>query len=185
VNKQEIIFRPANENEVYLIHSFLQENFDARPIEKIKNFDLWIKEGKVKDVFVVNKQLSHILHNLPISANFAGTALGVIQKGVFILEIEGSFFLRSSITKCIHVKTDQFLYGKPIFASNISTMTSFEKGDWVIIMGANNLHYGIGDVFYEAPVKLGMEVKPFFDVFGRNGFEVRLPDFAFTVKYLF
>lgn len=44
---------------------------------------------------------------------------------------------------------------------------------------------GVEYVFYEAPVKVGLEAKPFFDVFGRQGFDVRLLDFAFTVKYLF
>jgi hypothetical protein len=44
---------------------------------------------------------------------------------------------------------------------------------------------GLEYLFYEAPVKVGIEVKPFFDVFGRYGFNVVLPDFAFTVKYLF
>jgi hypothetical protein len=44
---------------------------------------------------------------------------------------------------------------------------------------------GLEYLFYEAPLKAGIEVKPFFDVFGRNGFRFVVPDFAFTVKYLF
>lgn len=44
---------------------------------------------------------------------------------------------------------------------------------------------GLEYIFYEAPVKIGIEAKPFFDVFGRHGFNVVLPDIAFTVKYLF
>ncbi len=44
---------------------------------------------------------------------------------------------------------------------------------------------GVEYVFYEAPVAVGLEIKPFFDVFGRNGFDVRVFDFALTVKYLF
>jgi hypothetical protein len=44
---------------------------------------------------------------------------------------------------------------------------------------------GLEYLFYEAPVKVGLEAKPFFDVFGRHGFDVRLLDFALTVKYLF
>lgn len=44
---------------------------------------------------------------------------------------------------------------------------------------------GIEYLFYEAPIKAGIEMKPFFDVFGRNGFRFYVPDFAFTVKYLF
>ncbi len=39
--------------------------------------------------------------------------------------------------------------------------------------------------FYEAPISVGLEVKPFFDLFGKNTFRVQPFDFAFTVKYLF
>ena len=44
---------------------------------------------------------------------------------------------------------------------------------------------GVEYIFYEAPVTVGLEMKPFFDVFGRDGFDVRVFDFALTVKYLF
>ncbi|RIH64997.1 hypothetical protein D1164_10420 [Mariniphaga sediminis] len=44
---------------------------------------------------------------------------------------------------------------------------------------------GVEYLFYEAPVKLGIEVKPYLDFFGKNGFDVYLPDFALTVRYLF
>jgi hypothetical protein len=53
-----------------------------------------------------------------------------------------------------------------------------------IVTGLDGL-IGVEYLFYEAPVKIGLEAKPFFDVFGRHGFDVRLLDFAFTVKYLF
>jgi hypothetical protein len=53
-----------------------------------------------------------------------------------------------------------------------------------IVAGLDGL-IGVEYLFYEAPVKVGLEAKPFFDVFGRHGFDVRLLDFAFTVKYLF
>jgi hypothetical protein len=44
---------------------------------------------------------------------------------------------------------------------------------------------GVEYLFYDAPVKLGLEVKPFLDVFGRKGLDIIVHDFAFTVKYLF
>ena len=44
---------------------------------------------------------------------------------------------------------------------------------------------GIEYNFYEAPISVGMEVKPFFNVLGRKTFDVQLFDFAFTFKYLF
>ena len=44
---------------------------------------------------------------------------------------------------------------------------------------------GIEYLFYEAPVSLGFEAKPFFDLFGYETFNIQLFDFAFTIKYLF
>ena len=44
---------------------------------------------------------------------------------------------------------------------------------------------GIEYVFYEAPLMAGIEIKPFFDLFGRNGLDVMLFDLAFTIKYIF
>jgi hypothetical protein len=44
---------------------------------------------------------------------------------------------------------------------------------------------GLEYLFYEAPVKVGLEVKPFLDILGRHGLNIVLPDFALTIKYLF
>lgn len=44
---------------------------------------------------------------------------------------------------------------------------------------------GLEYLFYEAPVKVGLEAKPFIDVFGRYGFDAIIPDIALTIKYLF
>lgn len=44
---------------------------------------------------------------------------------------------------------------------------------------------GLEYLFYEAPVTVGLEVKPHFDILGKNGFDVHLLDFAFSLKYLF
>ncbi|WP_167617639.1 hypothetical protein [Maribellus sediminis] len=44
---------------------------------------------------------------------------------------------------------------------------------------------GLEYQFYEVPISLGLEVKPYFDILGREMFNVELFDFAFTVKYLF
>lgn len=52
------------------------------------------------------------------------------------------------------------------------------------LAGVNGV-VGLEYLFYEAPIKVGLEAKPFIDVFGRYGFDVILPDIAFTVKYLF
>lgn len=44
---------------------------------------------------------------------------------------------------------------------------------------------GLDYVFYEAPISVGIEVKPYFDVFGKKMFDLNLFDFALTLRYLF
>lgn len=44
---------------------------------------------------------------------------------------------------------------------------------------------GLEYMFYEVPISLGIELKPYFDVLGRDNFRFQPWDFAFTVKYLF
>jgi hypothetical protein len=44
---------------------------------------------------------------------------------------------------------------------------------------------GVEYLFYEVPVSLGLEVKPYFELFGKPTFDIQLFDFAFTIKYLF
>jgi len=44
---------------------------------------------------------------------------------------------------------------------------------------------GLEYVFYEIPVSIGIEVKPYLDLFGRELVRLQPFDFAFTVKYLF
>lgn len=56
--------------------------------------------------------------------------------------------------------------------------------EYSLIAGADVL-LGLEYVFDTAPVSAGIEVKPYFDVFGHDDFNVNLYDFAFTVKYLF
>lgn len=44
---------------------------------------------------------------------------------------------------------------------------------------------GLEYVFHEVPLSVGLEVKPYFDLLGRHGFDIQLFDFALTLKYLF
>lgn len=44
---------------------------------------------------------------------------------------------------------------------------------------------GIEYNFREIPLVFGIEVKPYFNLFGKNFFQVQPFDFAFTVKYTF
>ncbi len=53
-----------------------------------------------------------------------------------------------------------------------------------IIAGLDGLA-GLEYVFDVAPVSVGLDVKPYFDLLGREPFDLQLFDFGFTVKYLF
>ena len=44
---------------------------------------------------------------------------------------------------------------------------------------------GVEYTFNELPLSMGLEVKPFLNVWGRKTVDVQLFDFAFTLKYLF
>lgn len=60
----------------------------------------------------------------------------------------------------------------------------FYKTSTSLIAGADLLA-GLEYTFYEVPVSLGVEIKPYFDLWGKEIFKLNLFDFAFTVKYLF
>ena len=62
--------------------------------------------------------------------------------------------------------------------------TSWYETRNALLAGIDGLA-GLEYIFYEAPISLGIEVKPYFDVFGRETFNIQLFDFAFTLKYLF
>lgn len=44
---------------------------------------------------------------------------------------------------------------------------------------------GLEYVFYEIPLSIGLEAKPYIDLFGRETLDIQPFDFAFTIKYLF
>ncbi len=69
--------------------------------------------------------------------------------------------------------TDYFLYGQPIIKRRTG-----------VIIGLDALA-GVEYTFWEVPLSVGLEVKPYFNVFGKNFFRLQPFDFAFTVKYLF
>jgi len=57
------------------------------------------------------------------------------------------------------------------------TRTAFIAG----IDGLAGLEY----LFRKVPISMGFEVKPYFDLFGREMFDFQLFDFALTAKYCF
>jgi len=84
-----------------------------------------------------------------------------------------------------------FLYGLGVHAGYESWDVRRSQGNEVyydsrnaILAGLDGLA-GLEYVFYEVPLMAGLEAKPYFDVFGRHGFDIKLFDFAITVKYLF
>ena len=60
----------------------------------------------------------------------------------------------------------------------------WEETKSAFLIGLDGLA-GVEYLFYEAPLAAGLEVKPFIDFWGQKGFDVRLPEVAFTVRYLF
>ena len=140
-------FRKASEKEKTLILNYLIDEFGPKSSEIFVDKCLWIKEGKIKEVFLVSTEQNKILKKLlPRNVYSAGIPIGSISENKFQLEIEGSYLLLHFTSKIIKIKTDQFLYGKPIFVENIESYNSeFNKGDHLIIIGNNSLHYGIGE----------------------------------------
>lgn len=62
--------------------------------------------------------------------------------------------------------------------------TSYYVTRTAFIAGLDGLA-GLEYMFLEVPLSLGFEVKPYFDFFGREMFDIELFDFAFTLKYHF
>ena len=62
--------------------------------------------------------------------------------------------------------------------------TSYYRTRSALIAGLDALA-GLEYTFYTVPISLGFEVKPYFDLWGRDIFDVNIFDFAFTAKYLF
>ena len=139
------IFRSLSEVEIQIISSSLCESFDDSVLTALDRYQFWMKEGKIKEVFVVPQEDTHILERISSKVYSAGIPFGSIWNSEFQLEIEGAKLLSSFISKSIHIRTEQFLFGKPIFIENVEKIKEeFQKGDLLLIYGKRNLHYGIG-----------------------------------------
>lgn len=104
----------------------------------------------------------------------------------------------------LHVLTEYYRYDlfdfsyQLVFYYGFGAHTGYESWD-VVRQGPNSSRQvtetafvagidgllGLEYLFYEAPVTAGIEVKPYFDILGKDGLNVQPLDFAFTVKYLF
>ena len=89
--------------------------------------------------------------------------------------------------------TDQlvFLYGAGVHAGyerwdlkHYDENTQWYTTHTAVVAGMDGLA-GLEYRFYRAPVSLGIEVKPYFEFFGKEVFGLELFDFGFTARYLF
>jgi hypothetical protein len=104
----------------------------------------------------------------------------------------------------LHVLSEYYLYDlfdfsyQLVFYYGFGAHTGYESWDEIrygpnsniqdtqtaFVAGFDGL-VGVEYLFYEAPVTAGIEVKPYFDILGKDGLDIQPLDFAFTIKYLF
>ncbi len=145
MENNDFVFRKSSAMEETLVLNHLKEMFGSKTIQSLSNGNLWIKEGKIKEVFLIPEEQEKIILKLSGEIYYAGTPIGSIVENEFQLEIEGSSLILPFTNNKIKIKTSQFLYGKHIFVENLESYSyNFDKGDYLIILGKNNLHYGIG-----------------------------------------
>ncbi len=84
-----------------------------------------------------------------------------------------------------------FIYGLGIHAGYVQYNTErfyynthYYENTAALIAGLDGLA-GVEYNFLKIPVSVGMEVKPYFDLFGQQLFHIQPFDFALTIKYLF
>ena len=147
MTEKQLSFRRAYPEEEKNVFSFIENQFGSLSLNSLENRILWIREGKLKEAYAVPQKVSEVLEKIEHDVYSAGTPLGTFLDTEFLIEIEGAALILPLTKKILRVKTNQFLYGKPIFIANIKSIESdFKKDDFLIITGENNLHYGIGRV---------------------------------------
>lgn len=149
-----IKFQPITSTQEKIIFEFLTHNFGSSTLKAFENMILYVKIGKVKEVFALPKTAKTVIDNIKhanAAIYSAGVPIGSLINNKFQIEIEGSKIILPFTSKKIQIKTDQFLYGKPIFVENVKKIYGqFKKDDTVIILGKNKLHYGVGVALYSS-----------------------------------
>ncbi|TFG10751.1 hypothetical protein EU534_00630 [Candidatus Heimdallarchaeota archaeon] len=146
IQKKPII-RKATTEEANLIEDYVNKYFGLEAQKYMQQFSFWIKQGNVREVFVLGENVETIVEKISAYVYSVGIPIGSFWGSKFQIEVEGSALLFSRTSKKVTVKTDQFLYGKHVFVENIETISSdFSKGDMVLVVGKNSLHYGVGKV---------------------------------------
>ncbi len=146
MNSKTVNFRKTTKMEEEIVRREIEEQFGKEGLDSLQNRLLWIKDGKIKEVCALRPNIEKIAETISHNLYFAGIPIGSIKKDKFNLEIEGSALISLKSKKIIHIKTDQFLYGKSIFTDNVLRFDEvFKKGELIIIKGRNNVHYGVGE----------------------------------------
>ncbi len=146
MSKKAVDFRKATKTEEEIVRREIEKHFGQDGLDSLQNRFLWVRDGKIKEVCALRPNIEKIAKTISHNLYFAGIPIGSIKNNKFHLEIEGSALIRLTSKKVMHIKTDQFLYGKSIFTVNILRFDEvFQKGDLVIIEGRNNVHYGVGE----------------------------------------
>lgn len=145
MNANKPVFREATYEERLLVKKTFDYFCNEHLLKPLEGYQLWVRDGKIVEIYGVPNHTNDLLKNITTPIYSSGIPLGIISQEKFHLEIEGALLILPSTDKVVEIKTDQFLYGKPIYAENIvETSYIFEKEELVIIIGRNGLHYGLG-----------------------------------------
>ncbi len=146
MSNKTVNFRKTTKTEEEIVRREIEEQFGKKGLDSLQNRLLWMRDGKIKEICALRPNIAKIAKTISHNLYFAGIPIGSIKNDKFHLEIEGSALIRLKSKKVIHIKTDQFLYGKSIFTDNVLRFDEvFKKGDLIIIEGRNNIHYGVGE----------------------------------------
>lgn len=111
-----------------------------------------------------------------------GTNNGVRLHGLFEFHKPNLFLFTDQLT---------FFYGGGIHGGYENWNEKYVRGNvsWyenrtAFVMGIDGI-VGLEYTFINTPLSVGIESKPYIDIFGRNMFHFEPFDLAFTVKYLF
>jgi len=84
-----------------------------------------------------------------------------------------------------------FIYGAGLHAGyerwdvlHYNNNSQWQTTKTAVVAGVDGL-VGVEYLFYNAPVSIGLDAKPYFEFFGKEFFNIQLFDIGFTVKYLF
>jgi len=109
---------------------------------------LLVKDGDVKEVYALSKDLAKFLELYRLNFVSAGIKVGEVGSRRFRFSLEGSFFLVKRVKKSVFVNGKGemlFLYGRDIFPESILDVTDdVEENDIVFVRNVKGDVIGIG-----------------------------------------